>query len=129
MALDSYARSSDSHVPSGLNARLFERMRSIHRAWLEQLRDIQGVEAEFGAKLLAARSPAEATSICHAWMAKRLETMASEHQTFTVAWLALMSETVNAPDLLGGAPESDTRVDRGAKARGGAASREVEAWT
>jgi hypothetical protein len=52
----------------------------------------------------------EAISICHEWMAKRLETVASEQRAFTSAWLALVSDTINASDLLdgSGAPEDGT---------------------
>lgn len=102
MSMDKYARSPDAYVLSSLNSRLFERMRAINRIWIEQLREIHRSESEFGALLLAANSPAEATSICHEWMAKRLETVASEHQTFTTAWLALVSDTTSAPELVNG---------------------------
>jgi hypothetical protein len=108
--MDKFARSPDAYVLSSLNSRLFERMRGINRTWLEQLREIHRSESEFGALLLAANSPAEATSICHAWMAKRLETVASEHKTFTTAWLALVSDTVSVPERLNGAGAHDNAM-------------------
>jgi hypothetical protein len=98
------------YILNGFNSRLFERMRAINRTWLEQLRDIRRIESDFWAQLLAASSPAEATSICHEWMAKRLETVASEQQTFTAAWLALVSDTMIAADLLHtGLPDNGTQ--------------------
>jgi hypothetical protein len=72
------------------NNGLFERMQDMNRSWLERLREIREIEADFGAKLLTAKSPSEATTICNEWMAKRLETVASEQQTFTTAWLELV---------------------------------------
>lgn len=87
-------------------------MRALNRIWLEQLRDIHRIESEFGAQLLAANGHAEATSICHEWMAKRLETVASEQRNFTAAWLALVSDTMNAPDLLHGAGEPENGSHR-----------------
>jgi hypothetical protein len=110
MSIDSFAKSPDAYVLSGFNSRLFERMRGIHRTWLEQLRDINRIEIEFGARLLAAGDPAEATSICHEWMAKRLEAVACEQQTFTAGWWDLVSDTLTAPDRLNGAnaPEHAT---------------------
>jgi hypothetical protein len=108
MSIDKNGDSPEIYILGSYNSRLFERMRAINRAWLEQLRDIHRLESEFGARLLAASGPAEATSICHAWMARRLETVAHEQQTFTAAWLALVSDTMNAPDPLhgAGAPEN-----------------------
>jgi hypothetical protein len=110
MSVDKNTSSQETYVLSSFNSRLFERMRAINRTWLEQLRGIHRIESEFGAQLLAASCPAEATSICHEWMAKRLETVAREQQTFTAAWLALVSDTMDAPDLLhgAGAPENGT---------------------
>jgi hypothetical protein len=103
MSIHEYAKSPDAHVFSSLNSRLFERMRGLNRTWIEQLRDIHRLESEFGARLLAANSPVEATSICHEWMAKRLDTVVGEHRTFTAAWLALVSDTTSAPDPSNGA--------------------------
>ena len=76
------------------NADLFDRMRTMNRSWLETLREIHQFEVEFGARLLAANTRAEATAICHQWMARRLQTIACEQQAFTTAWLGLVSETV-----------------------------------
>jgi hypothetical protein len=47
-----------------LNSNLFERMRDMNRSWLEKLRQIRQIEAEFGTRLLTAKSPSEATAIC-----------------------------------------------------------------
>ena len=80
---------------AGFNAGLFDRMRRMNRSWLERLREIHQIESEFGARLLAANSPAEATTVCHEWMAKRLEAVASEQRAFTTAWVGLVSETLD----------------------------------
>jgi hypothetical protein len=71
----------------GLNNNLFERMRDMHRSWLERLREIRQIESDFGTGLLIAKSPSEATAICNEWMTKRLEIVVSEQQTFAAAWL------------------------------------------
>jgi hypothetical protein len=70
-------------------------MRVMSRSWIERLRDVHQIEQDFGARLLAAKSPAEATSICHQWMAKRLEAVASEQKAFTSEWLGLVSDTID----------------------------------
>ncbi len=80
---------------ANFNADLFDRMRTLNRSWLERLREIHQFEVEFGARLLSANNQADATAICHEWMARRLQTIASEQQTFTTAWLGLVSETVD----------------------------------
>jgi hypothetical protein len=36
----------------GFDNKLFERMRDMHRSWLERLREIRQIEAEFGTRLL-----------------------------------------------------------------------------
>ena len=74
------------------NGRLFDRMQDMNRTWLERLREIRQIEAEFGGKLLVAKTPSEAVAICNEWMAKRLETVANEQKAFTTAWLDLFSD-------------------------------------
>src|SRR5258707_10570960 len=87
------------------NSNLFERMRDMHRSWLEKLRGIRQIEAEFGNRVLIAKSPSEATAIFSEWMTKRLETVACEQQAFAVAWLGLISDATHAtPALTPGAP-------------------------
>ena len=46
----------------GFNNKLFERMGDMHRSWLERLRDIRQIEAEFGTRLLTAKNASEAPS-------------------------------------------------------------------
>jgi hypothetical protein len=89
------------------NGNLFERMRDMHRSWLEKLREIRQIEAEFGTRLLTAKSPSEATAICSEWMTKRLETVACEHQAFAVAWLGLISDASKAT---AGTPGQDRTI-------------------
>jgi hypothetical protein len=76
----------------GFNNKLFERMKDMHRSWLERLREIRQIEAEFGTRLLTAKNASEATAICNEWMTKRLETIASEQQIFAAGWLGLISD-------------------------------------
>jgi hypothetical protein len=95
----------------GFNNNLFERMRDMHRSWLKKLREIRQIEAEFGTRLLTAKSPSEATAICSEWMTKRLETVACEQQAFAVAWLALISDATKAtPAMTAGAPGQDQTI-------------------
>ncbi|MDB5482020.1 MAG: hypothetical protein JWO83_3073 [Caulobacteraceae bacterium] len=79
------------------NNGLFERMRDMNRSRLERLRDIHRVDADFSSKLLFAKNPAEATALCGEWMARRLEAVTSEQQSFAIAWLGLISDAVNKP--------------------------------
>jgi hypothetical protein len=103
MAADNNTKTIEGVTCAGFNAGLFDRMRRMNRSWLERLREIRQIESEFGARLLAANSPAEASTVCHEWMAKRLETVASEQQAFTTAWLGLVSETMDSPRPAGAA--------------------------
>jgi len=43
----------------GFNNNLFQRMRDMHRSWLERLREIRQIESDFGTRLLIAKSPSE----------------------------------------------------------------------
>jgi len=79
---------------TGFNDRLLERMQDMNRTWIERLREIRQIESDFGNRLLRAENSSEAATICHEWMAKRLETVAYEQKTFTTAWLALISDTM-----------------------------------
>jgi hypothetical protein len=81
---------------TSFNNRLFERMRDMNRSWVERLREIHQIESDFGSKLLGAKSPTEATAICHDWMAKRLEVSAGEQRSFTTAWLGLISDVIRS---------------------------------
>jgi hypothetical protein len=78
------------------NAELLERMQDMHRSWIERLREIRQIESDFGNRLLTAKDPSEAIMVCTEWMARRLETVASEQQTFTTAWLDLISTAVKS---------------------------------
>lgn len=44
------------------------------------------LESDFGMKLMTAKTPFEAASICDEWMAKHVEIIAHEQKTFTNAW-------------------------------------------
>jgi hypothetical protein len=78
------------------NAELHERMQDMHRSWIERLREIRQIESDFGNRLLTAKNPSEAILVCTEWMARRLETVASEQQTFATAWLDLISNAVKS---------------------------------
>lgn len=75
---------------------LFAKMQDVNRSWLERLRAIRDLETEYGTRLMSAKSPSEATTICNEWMAKRLEAVGNEHNAFTVAWLDLVSNTIKS---------------------------------
>ena len=78
------------------NAELFERMQDMNRSWIERLREIRQIETDFGNRLLNARNPTEVTMVCAEWMARRLETVTSEQQTFATAWLGSTSNAVKS---------------------------------
>ena len=81
---------------TGFNDRLFERMQEMNRVWIERLREIRQIESDYGTRLLRAESSSEAATICHEWMAKRLETVAYEQKAFTTAWIALISDATKS---------------------------------
>ena len=95
------------------NAELFKRMQDMHRSWIERLREIRQIESDFGSRLLNAKNPMEATMVCTEWMARRLETVASEQQTFATAWLGLISNAVkSARPAATESPESSYEASR-----------------
>jgi len=94
------------------NNGLFERTREMNRSRLERLRDIHRVDADFSSKLLFAKNPAEAMAVCSRWMAKRLEAVTNEQQSFATAWLGLISDVGNNPEPLASADEPDVVVWR-----------------
>jgi hypothetical protein len=92
-------RSRDMSQKAGTtysNAELLERMQAMHRSWIERLREIRQIESDFGDRLLTAKNPSEAIMVCTEWMARRLETVASEQKTFATAWLDLVSNAVKS---------------------------------
>jgi hypothetical protein len=93
---------NETKTISFFNTGLFERMQDMNRSWLERLREIRQIESDFGARLMAAKTPSEATTICNEWMTKRLETVASEQQVFATAWLGLISDVIKSTSGLSG---------------------------
>jgi hypothetical protein len=73
---------------------LLEKMRDMHRAWFENLQMIRQVESEFGARIVSAKSSAEAINICNDWMKRRLELISAEQSLFVAGWLSLISDMV-----------------------------------
>jgi hypothetical protein len=95
---------------SSLSNDLFTRLQDMNRAWLVRLRNIRETDAEFGLRLLGAKIPAEAVTICNEWMAARLRTVGTEHRAFTTAWLDLVSDTMRSASASPGkASEHDTK--------------------
>jgi hypothetical protein len=83
----------------GFKTRLFERMRGMHRAWIEQAREIRDLEQNYGSKLMAAKSPAHAASLCNEWMAKRMAIVAHEQEMFANSWLWLLADMSESPNV------------------------------
>jgi len=88
---------------TNFNGGLFDRMQDMNRSRLERLRETRLIESYFGDRLLTAKSPSEATAVCHEWMAKRVETVASEQQAFTTAWLELISDAMKTTSVMSAA--------------------------
>lgn len=80
----------------GFKTRPFERMRGMHRAWIEKT-EICDLEQNYGSKLMAAKSPAHAASLCNEWMAKRMAIVAHEQEMFANSWLWLLADMIEAP--------------------------------
>ncbi len=75
-------------------------MQDMNRSWLERLRETRLIESQLGDRLLAAKNHSEATAICYEWMAKRIETVASEQQAFATAWLELISDVMKSTSAM-----------------------------
>ena len=70
--------------------RLFDRIEEVNRSWLDRMRELRTVEADFSAKLFASGSPQEAMAICNQWMAKRLEILGTEQQVLAKTWVEII---------------------------------------
>jgi hypothetical protein len=66
--------------------KLFERVEQINRAWLDSMREMRRTEAEFSVRLFSCGTPADALVLCNQWMARRLEILGAEQQTFAKSW-------------------------------------------
>lgn len=53
-----------------------------HQAWLERLREMQDVEAEFAKELSANKDPKIALRVCNRRIAKRLEPLTADSKAF-----------------------------------------------
>jgi hypothetical protein len=89
-----------STAATSFKADVFERVRDMHRSWLERLQEMRQMESDFGSRLLTAKSPTEAASVCSEWMAKHAEAMASEQKTFATAWLGLILDVMTTASTL-----------------------------
>ena len=74
------------------NDGLLEKMRDMHRSWFENLQRIRHMESEFGARIIGAKSSAEAIDICNDWMKRRLELISEEQRLFVSGWSSLISD-------------------------------------
>lgn len=70
--------------------RVFDRVEEINASWLERMRELRGIEADFGTKLFASSGPEEAMAIWNQWMAKRLELIGKEHQALAKSWVDIL---------------------------------------
>ena len=82
---------------TGFKVRLYERMRGMHRAWIENSREIRDLEVNYGSRLMAAKSPLQAASLCNEWMAKRMAIVAHEQEMFANSWLWLLADMIASP--------------------------------
>jgi hypothetical protein len=80
-----------------LKARLFERMRGMHRTWLEKAQAIRHLELDYGDRLMAAKTPSHAASLCNEWMAKRMAIIAQEQESFANSWVWLLADMIGSP--------------------------------
>jgi hypothetical protein len=81
----------DKSLLSDERKRLFDRVEQINRAWLDSMREMRKVEAEFSIRLFACKGPDDAMAVCNQWMAKRLEILGGEQQLFARLWTDLVS--------------------------------------
>jgi hypothetical protein len=95
-SMDQGAKGSTAGVTS-FNTRLFERMRGMHRAWIEKAREVRRLELDYGSRLMAAQTPSHAVSLCDEWMAKRMAIIAQEQEMFANSWVWLLADTIGAP--------------------------------
>lgn len=83
--------SADGALPGGTTIdRLSEQVKFGHQAWMERLKEMQAVEAEFTKELLATRDPNAALKVCNRWIAKRLELLTADSKVFTGFWMDLV---------------------------------------
>jgi hypothetical protein len=82
---------------TGFKTRLYERMRGMHRAWIENAREIRDLELNYGSRLMTAKGPLQAASLCNEWMAKRMAIVAHEQEMFANSWLWLLADMIEAP--------------------------------
>lgn len=92
MASNRQSQSSDSTGLPGAGTidRLSEQVKFGHQAWMERLREMQDVEAEYTKELLAARDPNEALKIGNRWIAKPLALLTADSKAFTGFWIDLV---------------------------------------
>jgi hypothetical protein len=74
------------------NARLFDRMRAMHLAWLRNAQEIRELELDYGARVMSAGTPSEAASFCNEWMAKRMTIVLREQEMFANSWVWLLAD-------------------------------------
>jgi hypothetical protein len=81
-------------VVDGLDVRTIDRLSDQvkigHQAWMERLKEMQSVEAEFTKELMATRDPSVALKVCNRWIAKRLELLTADSKAFTGFWMDLV---------------------------------------
>lgn len=85
--------------------RVGEQVKLGHEAWLERLREMQDVEAEFVKEILEVQEPAVALKICNRWIARRLELLGADSKAFAGFWMDLVMTAAGCSVSLPGGPE------------------------
>jgi hypothetical protein len=75
---------------TGILDRLSDQVKIGHQAWIERLKEMQAVEAEFTKEIMATREPSAVLKICNRWIAKRLELLTADSKAFTGFWMDLV---------------------------------------
>jgi hypothetical protein len=84
--------------------RLGEQVRFGHQAWLERLREMQDVEAEFVKEILEVREPTAALKICNRWIARRLALLGGDSNAFAGFWMDLVMTASGSTSVPGAGP-------------------------
>jgi hypothetical protein len=78
--------------------RVFERIGSINRIWLESVREANKAASDLAARLAQCGNAAESAGLCNEWVQERAARFTSDTQKAAELWLGLYASAIAEPD-------------------------------
>lgn len=78
--------------------RVFERIGSINRIWLDAAQEANNTASDLATRLVRCGNAAEGAGLCNEWVQERASRFASDSQKAAELWMGLYGSAIAGPD-------------------------------